>query len=75
MVLVKEIRRGGRQQQHEVWSEHGKQQHAECFPVVVLCMKQVHVAMRKVVGGRASKRVSARAAQIQGRASQIPNSK
>jgi hypothetical protein len=66
MVLVKRIRRG-EQQQHEARLEHGKQQHAECFPVGMLWTKQVHVALRKVVGGRARKRVPARKAQIQGR--------
>jgi hypothetical protein len=72
MVLMKRIRRGG-QQQHEAHLEDGKQQHAECFPVAVIWKKQVHVALRKVVGGRASKRVPARthAAHNQGRTSRM----
>jgi len=74
MVLVKRIRRG-EQQQHEARLEHGKQQHAECFPVGMLWTKQVHVALRKVVGGRARKRVPARVAQIQGRTFRMADSR
>ena len=59
MVLVKRIRRGG-QQQHDAHLDHGKQRHTECFPVVIMCTKQVHVVLRKAVGGRASRRVPAR---------------
>jgi hypothetical protein len=54
MVSVKRIRRGGRQQQHGVCSEAGKQQHTECFLVAMMWAKQVHLTVRKVaVGERA----------------------